>query len=95
MEYRNQYLYSNGSSSVTFAIENPIGELPFPLGLSWGTGSAFSIPENAIDLNTSGTIKEGTSAGGTNAVITNSASRSSGAGGVTVFHQLGEVWVNF
>jgi hypothetical protein len=91
-QYRNSYLYPNGSSSITFAMELPMTELPSPLGFDFGTGSAFSIPENAIDLNGL-TITEGTSAGGANAVITNSASRGSSAGGVTVFHQTGEIWV--
>ena len=93
-QYRNQYLYSNGSSSVTFTAdgETPALEvLGFP-NVIWEEGTTFSIPENAIDLN-SGTITEGPSSGGANAVITNSAARSSGAGGVTVFHQLGEVWI--
>mgnify|MGYP000252812933 CR=1 FL=1 len=93
-QYRNSYLYPNGSSSVTFAVEEP-----FSLGIfgfvNWIVNSTFEIPENAIDLNTSGTIKEGTSAGGTNAIITNSVLRGEQASTRTVFHQLGELWVNF
>jgi|LWDU01.1.fsa_nt_gi hypothetical protein len=91
-QYRNQYLYPNGSSSVTFAVEQPDEVLDFP-GFMWAPGTTFAIPENAIDLNTSGTITEGTSAGGTNAVITNSASRGVTAGIVTSFDQLHEGWI--
>ncbi len=90
-QYRNQYLYPNGSSSITFAAETPIEVLGFP-NFMWAPGTTFAIPENAIDLN-GGTITEGTSAGGANAVITSSASRGSSAGGVTVFHQTGEGWI--
>ena len=93
-QYRNSYLYPNGSSSVTFVVEEP-GSLGIFGLINWIVNSTFEIPENAIDLNTSGTIKEGTSAGGTNAIITNSALRGEQASTRTVFHQLGEPWVNF
>ena len=90
-QYRNQYLYPNGSSSITFVAEEPSWVLDFP-EFMWSPGTTFAIPENAIDLN-GGTITEGTSALGPPAIITNSALRGSNAGKLTVFHQLGEGWV--
>lgn len=85
----DQYLYPNGSSSITFTL---IPSQTNIFGLfAWVTGSLFSISANAIDLN-GGTIKD---VGGVNADITNSSSRGSSAGHVTVFQQPGSLWVNF
>jgi hypothetical protein len=85
----DQYLYPNGSSSITFTL------VPTETGLfglfGWKPGSLFSIGVNAIDLN-GGTIKD---VGGVNADITNSSSRGSSAGHATVFHKSGSIWVEF
>ncbi len=90
-QYRNQYLYPNGSSSITFVAEEPSWVLDFP-EFMWIPGTTFAIPENAIDLN-GADISEGTSALGPPVITTNSALRGSNAGKLTVFHQLGEGWV--
>ncbi len=89
-EFCNQYLYPNGSSSITFSgwAEDYVG---FPETF-WAPGTTFSIPENAIDLN-GADITEGTSELGPPVITTNSALRGSNAGKLTVFHQLGEGWV--
>lgn len=85
----DQYLYPNGSSSITFTL-TPTQTNIFGL-FAWVTGSLFSISSNAIDLN-GGTIKD---VGGVNADITNSSSRGSSAGHATVFQQPGSLWVEF
>ena len=87
----DQYLYPNGSSSITFTLMPTINIFGFISPGQWATGSLFSISANAIDLN-GGTIKD---VGGVNADITNSSSRGSSAGHVTVFQQPGSLWVNF
>ena len=87
----DQYLYPNGSSSITFTLMPTINIFGFISPGQWATDSLFSISANAIDLN-GGTIKD---VGGVNADITNSSSRGSSAGHVTVFQQPGSLWVNF
>ncbi len=81
-KYYNQFLNKNGSHSMAFVSKmGPTS--PFPAMGDRKTGTTYSVPANALNLN-GGTITEGTSSGGDNVIITNDAARGAKMGTVAL-----------
>lgn len=82
-QYYDQFLYENGSHSMAFVSKGLSTSSFPPFELTRKTGTTYSIPANALNLN-GGTITEGTSSGGDNVIITNDAARGAKMGTVTL-----------